>query len=254
MDAATLVRTKKETVIILIEDGIRRSEFDDILGTGTVCFDLVGTLIPVSDWQEVADVQLQQTLHLLSADLGLDMSEAGILLRNRDELLSKIQGRTPTMLETIVSLKIQKKTYFDLINNTNPAKYLRANPQLANMVSKLRINHQLGIITTATQDIALAALKAYGFRSNWFGCIVCGDDVKNTKPSLEPFELFLKRSKNKAQDVAYAGDRKEIDLSPAKFLGMRAVLISKKEDDSYPRAGSMQEFLTDFMAERSVSS
>lgn len=241
-------------MIILTEDGICRSDFfDKIYGTSTVSFDLVGTLIPLSDWQEVGNAQLQQTLHFLSASLGVSSSVANIRLRMRKELLSKTLGRRPTTLETILSLKIKKRAYFDLINNIDPTKYLKVNHQLADMVFKLRDNCQLGIITTATQDAALAGLKAYGLKSSWFECIVCADDVKNTKPSVEPFELFLTLSRNKAEDVTYVGDRKEIDLFPAKSLGIGAVLVSKKRDGVYPTVGSVQQFLGNFMTERSIS-
>jgi len=193
-----------------------------------IALDLVGTLIPIKDWNPLHRAHLRVlTVHLAKTVLNKSNEEVRKILAKEREVLSKKLKRDPTLLETFSSLGVRKKTFYYIIDNVDPSKYLKANRKVAEAVLRLKSDYVLSIVTDTSRKTTERALKAYGIRLDCFHVIVCGDDVAKIKPDKEAFRVLLKKVECKPQDILFIGDREDIDLDPAKELGMKTALIEE---------------------------
>lgn len=62
--------------------------------------------------------------------------------------------------------------------------------------------------------------------------IVGGEDTEQTKPSPEPFKLAAKRLSLKPSECVMVGDKPFTDIKGAKTVGMKTILLERREWDS----------------------
>jgi HAD superfamily hydrolase (TIGR01549 family) len=210
-----------------------------------IAFDLVGTLISPEDWKSLSVAHLHVITAFLAKTQGDNSIEkaAALLEKKRVDLAEELK-REPTLVETFSSLGIENERFFGLIDSVNPRRYLRPNKRLAELLFKLKDRYMLAIVTDTSRKTTERAVKAYGAKPQWFHTIICGDDVVETKPSQEAFQFLLKEVNCEAQHVIFIGDREQVDLAPAKKLGMKTVLV-KEGANSHADVtiGSLTEFL-----------
>ena len=70
-------------------------------------------------------------------------------------------------------------------------------------------------------------LTALGLELATFKAVVGGDQVSNIKPDIEPFVTIAEAIQKAPKFCVSIGDRENIDLVPAKKMGMKTVLVSK---------------------------
>jgi FMN phosphatase YigB (HAD superfamily) len=75
-------------------------------------------------------------------------------------------------------------------------------------------------------------LHALGLDPNEFDAIVSGDEVPENKPALGPFLKMAATLLVQPNHIVMVGDRTNIDLIPAKILGMATILIDKSSNVS----------------------
>jgi len=66
-----------------------------------------------------------------------------------------------------------------------------------------------------------------------FTYIISGDDISKRKPDPEGFRKMIELTKLLPNEIMYVGDRVDVDVKPAKELGMKTCIVwsSSKESD-----------------------
>lgn len=67
---------------------------------------------------------------------------------------------------------------------------------------------------------------------NWFKYILSGDDVEIRKPALDGFHLMIEKSQLPAGNILYVGDRVDVDIKPAKAVGMKTALVFSESPEA----------------------
>lgn len=88
----------------------------------------------------------------------------------------------------------KKKYYKDLVHLSAP------NRHLVDFFAYLKPNHMIVLVTTAKRENAEAILKHHNLMSI-FDLMITFEDVTNSKPSPEAYELALKRTKLESHEV-----------------------------------------------------
>lgn len=114
--------------------------------------------------------------------------------------------------------------------------YLKEDPRLINMFSKL--SSKPGLTSFAfrngTKAYTLTTLKRLGLGEIKHSDLEFGpfkrvygayDDFQTAKPDPKPFKYFRDNLGVPPGDIIWIGDRIEVDLLPAKRLGMKTVLV-----------------------------
>ena len=112
--------------------------------------------------------------------------------------------------------------YFDQIDQT---RYYEPIPDIYETLDKLRQIVPISLFTNARLANAQKTLSVVKIDANWFTHILCGDDIQNRKPALDGFHLMIEKSGIPAGQILYVGDRVDVDVKPAKAVGMLSCLV-----------------------------
>lgn len=107
------------------------------------------------------------------------------------------------------------------------AQYANHRPRLMSgareVVQKLSVRHQLGLVTSGDRDRVVRQLRKFGLHGA-FVCQVCSGDTRLRKPHPAPLRLALQQMRLKPEACVYVGDSPE-DLEMAKRAGVRAIAV-----------------------------
>lgn len=107
------------------------------------------------------------------------------------------------------------KTKFEVLRPYHDVKWILMKLKAKGLI--------LGIITDAPRNKAWQRLVITGLDSS-FDLVITHDDTMATKPNPTPFNLFLKKTSLKSEDVLFVGDNPERDVKGAKAVGMKTAL------------------------------
>jgi FMN phosphatase YigB (HAD superfamily) len=110
-----------------------------------------------------------------------------------------------------------------------PEKWLEKDGKLERALSALSRRFALALVTNNPRLLGEKSLDALGVRDH-FSVLVGLDDTFSGKPAPEPFSLASRRLGAEPERCDSIGDRFDVDLAPAKELGMGAVLVDGVED------------------------
>ena len=92
------------------------------------------------------------------------------------------------------------------INNELLPKYIKPMPNAIEVLKSLKEqNYNIGVVTTRTHDSALNCLELSGLK-DYIDEIVGIDDVKNSKPAIDPFIKIIDDNKWNKDDIIMIGD------------------------------------------------
>lgn len=115
-----------------------------------------------------------------------------------------------------------------LTDNLITKQFIKEDSKLVRIFSKLgRFRHL--ILANKIRAAALRQIKWLGLNPKLFEKIFTIEDIAVTKPSLRPFKSVLEYTKLPPFEHLMIGDRVEVDLIPAKKLGMKTCLVWQKE-------------------------
>lgn len=103
-------------------------------------------------------------------------------------------------------------------------KYIRPDPKLVGLFGKLKIYTHF-MLVNGVQDMTKQVLKKLGLDLGIFTEIVTSEIVGDNKPSPKGFEYILNKTNLPPDQHLMIGDREEVDLKPAKKLGMKTCLV-----------------------------
>ncbi len=103
-------------------------------------------------------------------------------------------------------------------------KYLRRDEKLIGLLKALRhLTHYM--LVNGVQASTLENLRVLGLSTNQFTEIITSEIVGENKPSEKGFRYILEKTKLPPAVHLMIGDRQDVDLTPAKKLGMKTCLV-----------------------------
>lgn len=126
----------------------------------------------------------------------------------------------------------------------NKPAFLKIDRKLQTLFQELSIFRHI-LLSNTTHKTIVSELEALGLHHNLFEMIVGVDDTGITKPDLMFFQPVLNYTNLPAEKHLMIGDRVEVDLLPAKKLGMKTCLVwdSSTQEGACPEQSEGIDFL-----------
>ncbi len=189
-----------------------------------VWFDLEGTLTIRSD--EFNDAHNQLRYETYAEVVGKPLTEK--LKQDFENLYAK-HGSNSTVFRSLGCASDFWQKRFNTIDKT---KYYKSVKTIYTTLKKLKDKVPISIFTNLKPDEVESTLKIINVDKSWFKFIISGDDIKERKPALDGFYLMIKKSGLPPKEILYVGDRVNVDVLPAKQVGMKTCLVWDKSDEA----------------------
>ncbi|MEM0349202.1 MAG: HAD family hydrolase [Candidatus Caldarchaeum sp.] len=181
-----------------------------------VFLDIDGTLYRNSDYEQHL---LTSAVYVIAECLGLDRAEAFKKLYETKKVYK-------TVSKSVEVLGIDRHKFYSLLaEKVQPCRYLSPDPLLKQFFAAVKGRRLfVGLHTNSGKMLALKVLDCLGVDDGCYDVLVTSDDAE-PKPSIEGFRLLLSMADVSPEDALYVGDRCEVELEPAKRIGMRTAAI-----------------------------
>lgn len=189
-----------------------------------VWFDMDGTLTVHTEEFDKVHNDLRYTTY--ASVVGREVDDA--LIDEYEELYRKC-GSNSAVFTSLGKPSDFWMQYFDQIDQT---RYYEPIPDIYETLDRLRQIVPISLFTNARLANAQKTLSVVNVGADWFTHILSGDDVQNRKPALDGFHLMIEKSGIPAGQILYVGDRVDVDIKPAKAVGMLSCLVYSKSSDA----------------------
>ncbi len=187
-----------------------------------VVFDVDGTLYKSIEYEKY----LRESIHrVLGEILGIDHNVAGMRLESLKKDLK-------TVSLSVQVMGVDRKRFYELLaEKINPSIYIKPHPEVKRLLSELRErNLKIGCHTNSGKMLFLKVIKAIGLTVNDFDVVVTSDDAE-PKPLKNGYILLSRLLGLPFNRILYVGDRWEVEVKPAKELGMVTALIHSRDGE-----------------------
>lgn len=184
-------------------------------------FDLDGTLYPstaaMRDW-------MYNTIYEVGAKkMKISVARFKILFQKK---LAELKGNTITLDALGLS---GKKIFEDLWEQIPLEQFIFPDPELASILNQLSSTYRLGVLSNGSGVAINKKLGILGLEKVNFELIYASYDHGESKPDHEPFLQVCEKMGLKPEEIAYVGDRTEVDIKPAREVGMKTVMVWGEE-------------------------
>lgn len=218
-----------------------------------VAFDLDNTLIDFSTFKKQTSINAARAM----IDYGLNEDFAQLYSKIWQTYETKGIEYQKTFSDVLISYDLDLNK-FEKIQQAAITAYLKTKfevlrpyPNTLWVLLKLRSNGiKTGVITDAPRNKAWQRLVITGLDAA-FDHVITFDDTSKTKPNLEPFELFLKKTSDKPDEIIFVGDNPNRDILGAKKAGMKTALAKygwNLNKDSLEKADFNLENITQLLS------
>lgn len=184
-----------------------------------IAWDLDGTLYPSTAGLSAA---IQHRLYAVLADkLKVSLEEAKSYFHKQKQRL-----KSSTLVLDEAGLD-GGQFFLDVWTTVPLDEFIDRNEELAELFSQATMVDHLILTNSNTQETVKRKLEYVGLLPTIFSHILTSGEMGATKPERKVFEILLARANVEPQELMYVGDRIDVDLEPAKALGMRTCLISE---------------------------
>jgi putative hydrolase of the HAD superfamily len=189
-----------------------------------LAWDLDGTLYPPTE--ELNQAIEQALVEALAAALDCSMAAAA-----KHYTLQKTKLKSST--KVLNQAGINGHQFFtDLWTNLPLEQFIQPNPDLERLFSTSKnLTHALHT-NSNTLEIVKRKLACVGLSINHFTHIMTFPRDGYQKPDLQAFQMLVDELDETPEKILYIGDRNEVDLEPAKQLGLHTALISYSQQKS----------------------
>jgi len=182
-----------------------------------ILFDLENTLVVRESYRREID---QVIFDAIAQTRSCGIAEARLMFTEMRTCFST----TSATLEALRVPKEELHTRLERVKLSNPVAVTEGMPDvLYRLVAQ---GLKLGLVTNMPKGLTLTILSSAGIPKDLFAAIVTGSDTCRPKPALEPFCLATHLMALCSRHCMMVGDREEVDLDPARELGMITVLVS----------------------------
>ncbi len=185
-------------------------------------FDVDGTLYHTPDAMsvEVGKILIAKAAEALSQDPD-DLAEE--YLKSRDEYRSNTQ--------TLNSFGLDGERIFQEVwDGIAVEKYVAKDLRLAKMIGQLKKKYKLFIVTNGSGHQVERKLTHLGLDYHDFDPRIYCYDQGWVKPEPAPFLAAMESLNLKPDNIAYVGDRVDVDIEGAKAVGMKTLFIGGESD------------------------
>jgi len=185
-----------------------------------VFFDVDGTLYRNDDYEQHL---LRKVVEVLSEFLGVSYAEAF-------KRLAEVKGRVKTVSKSVELMGVDRHVFYErLAQEVEPEKYISRSDKVVETLRRIRARGLfVGLHTNSGRSLAKRILGCIGVDESCYDLLVTSDDA-DPKPNHEGFLLLLMKAQCSPREALYVGDRCEIEIIPAKQLGMATAFVGKKE-------------------------
>jgi len=127
-----------------------------------------------------------------------------------------------------------------------PAQFYTPVPEVYKTLERLATIVPISLFTNSKPGSVVDKLKVINVDKAWFTYIITGDDVKERKPAPEGFHLMVKKSLLPAEALLFVGDRVDVDIKPAKSVGMKTCLMWGESPEADYSFQSFRDLLSIF--------
>lgn len=193
-------------------------------GVKHIWFDFAGTLFKETpEFNELHDKLRYQTYANL---LGLnDLNKA----KHEYLELYKKYGSNSAVFR---SLGQSSGYWMKALDDFDFASVLKPDPTVYETLNKLNNIVPISLFTNFVRKRIPKLLALLDIPEDDFTHILGGDDIKERKPALDGFRLMIERSNLKAGQILYVGDRVDVDIKPAKSVGMKSCLVYSNSSEA----------------------
>lgn len=211
----------------------------------SVIFDLFDTLLLLESHEAYTQPSLR-SLHSFLVANGVNVSFerfSRVYFEVRDEFYSEARK---TLDEPHFGLRVSRtlrRLGYD-IDSSNPIvtgatmafanefmRYVTLDEQAINVLKELHKKYTLGLISNfAIPECGRRLLDKFGL-TRFFDVAIISGEVNKRKPSPEIFEMALKGLGVKASKAVFVGDMLDLDVIGPKSVGMKTILIKRKQLD-----------------------
>jgi putative hydrolase of the HAD superfamily len=194
-----------------------------------VVFDVDGTLYRSVEYERY----LRESIYMVLGEmLGIDYREAGVRLESLKKSLK-------TVSLSVEAMGVDRRRFYELLaERVEPSIYIKPRLEVKNLLSKLREkNVKIGCHTNSGRRLYLKVIRAVNLSVSDFDVIVTSDDA-DPKPLKNGYILLSRLLGVPFNKILYVGDRWEVEVKPAKELGMLTALV-------YSRKGKPDFYLKD---------
>lgn len=191
-----------------------------------VVFDVDGTLYRSIEYEK----HLRETIYIVLGEmLGIDPLEAGVRLES-------LKKNLKTVSLSVEAMNVDRRRFYELLaGRIDPSMHIKPRPEVKDLFLNLRRkNVKIGCHTNSGRRLFLKVIKAIGLTVDDFDAIVTSDDA-DPKPLKSGYILLSKLLGAPFKKTLYVGDRWEVEVKPAKELGMITALVHSRngEPDFY---------------------
>jgi len=205
------------------------------LGIRAIVFDVDGTFYYSEGYLK----------HLTRAIIEALAELMGVDLRRAELIFHSIKNRVKTVSMGLKLLGIDRHRFYEVVvERVEPCKYIRPRLELKELLSHLRARSiKVGCHTNSSRRLTEMVLRCLGLGLEDFDLVITCDDAE-PKPSEDGYLMAMKILGLRPNEVLYVGDRWEVEVEPAKRLGMKTALVSQRphgDPDMY--LGDVMELL-----------
>lgn len=111
-----------------------------------------------------------------------------------------------------------------------PGDLLVEDQELAAALADLASRFTLALATNAAPRVAEGTLRALRIAASVFAAVFTAEDLGWAKPDVRFFSAVLERLSCPARLSVSVGDRRAVDIEPARAAGMGAILVGGPDD------------------------
>jgi len=181
-----------------------------------VVFDIDGTLYRSEEYEK----HLSEAIELVLAEmLKVSPAEAGSRLLEKKRVVK-------TVSRSVELLGLNRHEFYRrLVKRVEVDKFICPRPEIAEMLRRLRgMGLKVVLHTNSGRPLAEKVLQTLKVDGTCFDFLLTSDEAA-PKPSPQGYLSIVERLGLEPRDILYVGDRLEVEVSPAKTLGMRTALV-----------------------------
>lgn len=187
-----------------------------------VVFDVDGTLYKSNEYERY----LRESIYMVLGEmLGINHREAGMMLES-------LKKNLKTVSLSVEAMGVDRRRFYELLaERVEPAMYIKPRIEVKNFLLKLREkNVKIGCHTNSGRKLFYKVIQAINLSASDFDVIVTSDDA-DPKPLKSGYILLSRLLGIPFNKILYVGDRWEVEVKPARELGMLTALVYSKKGD-----------------------
>lgn len=118
------------------------------------------------------------------------------------------------------------------LDNMDFKSVLHPDSEISGTVRKLSEKVPVSLFTNFVRYRIDELLGYLEIPSSLFTNILSGDDITERKPALDGFYAMIELSNLPPEEIIYVGDRVDVDIKPAKQLGIKTALVYGESDEA----------------------